>query len=1036
MPVLDAKALPGTSRSNSLASTVSSSGASLTRRSRTKTRTRTATAGPSKEHSVEDEVLDISAAYTVDAASASGHLCGPLSPSLSETSPITPHSAGDRGSTNGSDDKRLRDGSLSPQCDDGLQLDGVRGRGLHSEKFSLANSSSSKGKARAPIPPRLTSPPSAFRPSPNTEGDNVRSTVRDSLLTQQSSTSSSIYPASTNTESPPSPRSPIVRELDQPLSFDIEGQRPGNGLEYDTEYRLRLLVKNNYFLPPAHSKPSPSDFAPSHSPTSPNLSSKKPAFLDLFRVGKSKPAVPAPENEPMLRVTSDATAAPGHAPQVPLHHSFPFHADPMARVVVVREKMDDLISAAKQAEADVKAREAVREAEPGSRLRKPDLFDGIIDPTDAVDVPMPSPDYPLALQASALHGMGIEDSVGAAVLADRLPPPYSPGPSSIDPREDAWRKALLHAAVGHSLNNSLTSISFSASSPTPARTPRHPRSSDSLHHRALQQQRRQLDQKILANPLIDAPESEGPSSPLSSPLASHPLTPVNPRSHLTAGCLAIPEEQRLSSLSYAPRAETPVPQTPLAPPPVRKYLGSSQPQYSLSQTDLPDRQGASSSDPHKAIRKTFSSPMLSDSYEKSGARGFDMTPPPLPSLGLNTSHSPAQSSVLDPHRMSTMTGLSRYTSSEQDDEPAPRPSLALSLPTTDGRRPSVSEYSQPSPTVSAFQDRWGSDGYFSASSQPPLPRSRDPSREPPPERQSPPSHLPRLSTLSMSPPPRPSSSLAGVALSPPPHRSPYHPSISTSRIPRPPPSRSSSDHTFRSFRSLNSSAIQRPPIPTPLMLNVSVDTFASLHSAPPPASPAAFFDHIQGHPNAMDDLDESDDEDCRSDGDGFGTDQDVTAVYSPSHPSHKPSLTRLGNMSTPNVAHSSKDPGPFLNQGIPLERKQPIGNIPSRAPYFSSVKGSPDSITPLKLAQYSREHLLGESSSREQLPPRTDLGWQESTPPPPKRPTTAGAAENVRRWQMDVEQSSRRLDGMVVKHMEAERDTLKRIAGAAKVPRA
>ncbi|KAH7907935.1 hypothetical protein BJ138DRAFT_1158795 [Hygrophoropsis aurantiaca] len=1027
MPVQDAKAFPGTSRSNSLASSISSSGASLTRRSRTraKTRTRTTTAGQSNEQPIDDEVLDISAAYSADAASASGHSSEPPNSPLPALSPISsqiPHEQ--RGKV--SKEKHLQDIPVSPQYDDETHHDDRRGREVSSEKFPRANTTLSKSKVRTQPPSRITSPPSAFRPTPATEGDNVRSTVRDSLLTQQSSTSSSIYPASTNTESPPSPRSPIARDIEHPPSFlDLENPKIGHALDYDTEYRLRLLVKNNYFLPPAHSKPSPSDFAPFHNSAAPVISSKKPAFLDLFRVGKPKPSPPVSDKEPMLRVTSDSTTMSGQSPQAPSPRTFPFHGEPMAQVVVVREKMDDLVTAAKQAEFDIKAREAAREREPFPRQGKADLFDGIVDPTDAVDVPMPSSDYPLALQASAFHGMGIEDSVGAAALAERLPPPYSPGPSSIDPREDAWRKALLQAAVGHSLNNSLASLSFSASSPTPARSPRHPRSMDSLHHRALQQQqRRQLDQKIIANPVIDLPDSEEPYSP-----SPHPMTPPHHRPQLTVGCLAIPEEQRLSSLSYAPRAETPVPQTPLAPPPVRKYIGNASVQYSLSQTNLHDRTGEGSSNPHKVIRKTFSSPMLSDAYEqRSETRGVEMTPPHLSSAALRASHSPASSSLQDPHRMSTMTGLSRYTS-EQDDEPAPRPSLAISLPTTDGR-PTTSEYSQPSPTASAFQDRWGSEGYLSASSHPPLPRSRNTSREPPLERQSPPGPITRMST--MSPPPRPSSSLAGVALSPPPRRLPYQSSASSSRIPRPSPSRSSSDNTFRSFRSFNSSMMQRPPIPTPLMLNISVDTFASLHSAPPPASPAAFFDHIQGHPNAMDDLDDSDDEGSRSDGDGFGTDQDPTAVYAPSH---QPPMMRLGNMSMPNVDPVMDDQGPFLSHGIPPERSKPIGNVPPRAPYFSSVKGSPDSIAHLKLAQYSKEHLLGESSSREQIRPQASQVWQESTPPPSRRPATAGAAENVLRWQMEVEKSSRQLDGMVAKHMEAERDTLKRIAGAAKASR-
>ena len=52
---------------------------------------------------------------------------------------------------------------------------------------------------------------------------------------------------------------------------------------------------------------------------------------------------------------------------------------------------------------------------------------------------------PFAFQASA-QGLGVESSVGAAVLA----PPGTPGVWSLDPDEEASRKALLKEAVGHS----------------------------------------------------------------------------------------------------------------------------------------------------------------------------------------------------------------------------------------------------------------------------------------------------------------------------------------------------------------------------------------------------------------------------------------------------------------------------------------------------------------------------------------------------------------------------------------------------------
>ncbi|KIJ67075.1 hypothetical protein HYDPIDRAFT_180665 [Hydnomerulius pinastri MD-312] len=1024
MPDPSSSIFPGTSRSNSLASSVSSSATGLTRRSRTVTRKRTRTiTGGSRQDGVkaeEDLVLDISSAYSVELVSSP--VASPP-PETSYTHGVTHpgagsdvlsnsdiHSSGDADRSNGTF------GTFGPLVvDEPQELPGAYGPIIPSESQPgthvepVASSTPFKGKARNPA--RITSPPSSFKPT-LAEGDQARSNVRDSLLTQQSSTSSSVYPVSTSTgtESPPSPLSPAVQERGLPIpAFDIDGAKVQEFDADDVSYRLRLLVKNSYFLPPAHYKPSPSDFPPSAINNS--KKAPAPAFLDLFRVGKSKskPTSPDATNgaSPMLRVTSDSTTAFGYVQRDqgrPSPQTFrpPPGSQHLARVVVVREKMDDLVAAARQAEMDLKTHDFLMDRERSFRKSKPTVFDGIVDPTETVDVPPPSANYPLALQASALHGLGIEDSVGAAVLAERLPPPGSPGLSTLDPREDAWRKALLRQAVGHSLNNSVvtSAASISLGHSTPTRSPRYPRSSESLHHRAVQQQREMLDRKILSHPIID------PSEDFEPPVTSLANLALNPTGLVAT--LAAPDLRRLSN--YEPlRAETPIPHTPLSPPP-RRVLGN--PQFSQSQTELsPARREALAHPPRKALRKSISSPMLSDAYEPKtiGMITPSKSPPPLPSLSV----SPAPSSIhAGDHRMSRMTAFSRYTGSEQDDivvvtdDPPSRPSLALSLPTTDGRA-SISEYSQPSPTASAFRDRW-SDGYYSTQSpgltvEPPN-HSRESSTSP--------QQFPRLST--MSPPPRSSSSIAGIALSPPP-RAGYLPFQPTPSRLTQSASRTSSDAsriTFRSFTSISPLPPQqtRTPVP-PLNLNISVHSFHSaLHSAPPPSSTTEFFDHIQSHPNAMDDLDDSDET-------ASETDRDMTAVYAAS--AHGASLTRLGNLSTPNIVRGANEPYYPSAAVIPKERKKPVGHVPQKTPYFSSVKSSPDSLTHLSLSQHSREHLIGEEST------------------PARRPATAGE-ENVRRWQREqqaqaLEESSKRLDGMLIQHMQAEKDTLKRITQTAKV---
>ena len=782
------------------------------------------------------------------------------------------------------------------------------------------------------------------------------------------------------TESPPSPLSPVLPDRGVPIpAFELDGPKVQEFDADDVSYRLQLLVKNNYFLPPAHSKPSPADF-----PSSLNNSKKapSPAFFDLFRVGKpkSKPTSPDVANGtgPIFRVTSDSTTASGQVTREngrPSPQTFrpPLGSQHMARVVVVREKMEDLVAAARQAEVDLGRRDFLVDRDRTSRRAKFATFDGIVDPTESVDVPPPSANYPLALQASALHGLGIEDSVGAAILAERLPPPGSPGQSSLDPREDAWRKALLREAVGHSLNTSRATSSASRSS-TPTKSPFRAQSSESLRpDRMVKQQRRLLDQKILSHPIIDPSEDFAPSTPRA-------ISALNPSALVAV--VADPDRRRLSNLALL-RAETPVPHTPLSPPPRRPFCN---PKFSQSQTNIsPTSNFTTCQTPRKQLRKSMSSPMLSEKQPRKS--------PPMPTL----SASPAPSSF--DNRMSRMTLISRDSGSEHDDQVVDdqpgRPSLAITLPSTDGRR-SISQYSQPSPTASAFRDRW-SDGYYSAHSGGPgesINASLNPSFI---------HQHPRPPT--MSPPPRPSSSLVGIALSPPP-RAGYLPLHSaSSRILAISSTRSSSQSTVHSFAS-NSTLSQSTHAPHPLVLNVSSQSFHSaFHSAPPPSSTTEFFDHIQAHTDAMDDLDDSDDS-------ASETYHDI-AVFGSSP--RTPKLMRLGNLSSPNVYPGAKEP--YYPSVITTERRKPVGHTAPRAPYFSNVKGAPDSLTHLSLAQHSREH----------------LPIVESSPIP--RPATGGA-ENVRQWQKDQEvfqESSKRLDGLLIRHMQAEKDTLKRIAETAKV---
>ncbi|TFK40304.1 hypothetical protein BDQ12DRAFT_734302 [Crucibulum laeve] len=909
-------------------------------------------------------------------------------------------------------------------------------------------------------------PPSAFSRDPAlTPAINMR----DSISTQQSGTSSSIYPPSTSTasgpDSPPSPRSMADQHL-----FDASPFAPEvNDLqEYDNDdvsYRLRLLVKNNYFLPPAHSKPSPSDFAISAQNASKRpTKSAAPTFLDLFRVGKSKskPTTPtgtAPgvdPTAPMLRTASDSITAsyalrsqPRSSSQVPrLLSPHTPGANPRGRVVVVREKMHDIAVAAKQAEQELKTRGVHPE---GSQKGKQQVFDDVIDPTDAVDLPPPSASYPFAVQASALHGLTVQDSVGAAILADRLPPPKSPNASSSYDPEDDWRKALLHEAVYHSLDHSPNVSTFShilgASTPPPrfsGSTSRGDKSSriaspsSKLHIKA------QLEKRILDAPTLEALDTSPPSHARRKSSQSHASTSrVQPNGELGSPASFLTQEESSRPSSYLPlRVDTPTgPMTPLTPAPRRTFVN---PLFSLSQTSLPtanpsqDAARPLSTMTLHTLRRAASTPMLSDAYDNTSLHNVMLAPPPMPALtnysGESSSHIADSFETSREHPSDGLAmSISQYSDDDDDDDeyvdPDPaRGSLALSA--VNGR-PSLSDYSQSSlsPTGSAFQDAYGEDYNSRSSSINGLRISMDQQTG---ARDSP---APRYSA--MSPPPRVSSSLAHIALMPPPRSS------SMRYITQQQQQNSSSSISGQGNSSITNEEEETvhiiapppstPPLPiserrgnnnAPLSLLIPSSTVpVAIHSAPGPSSPTSFFDTIQTHPNAMDDLDSSSDESdddmvteaTSTRGRSVYVDHRARAMSNVTSVSPRPPIMRLGNHSTPYVSRSPISDS--LRPKIDLEAMKPIGHTPSRPTFFADRKGDqagqPSSA--FDFYKYTQEH------------PPVVAGPSDGK----RRPATAG---HVAEWQTNqrAQDSLRKLDGMLIQHMEAEKDTIKRIATTMK----
>ncbi|KAK7044241.1 hypothetical protein VNI00_007963 [Paramarasmius palmivorus] len=816
--------------------------------------------------------------------------------------------------------------------------------------------------------------PSAFNRVPLSHLDrSIRDSVitQDSVLTQPTITSSSIYPPSTSTstasgtDSPPSPRSELGNDgQDVPI---VAEEYDGD----DVSYRLRLLVNNSYFLPPAHSKPKPSDFAPpplSLPQKKTSVPTSGTGFLDLFRKPKSKPPTPTSPDSlmPILRTTSDATTTSAYQnqPRSPLYTSGPRSPAPpslpSSRVVVVREKMPDLASAAKQAEQEMKAR-GVRQ----DSVQKG--YEDVIDPTDSVDLPPPSSTYPFAVQTSALHGLGVDESVGAALLADRLPPPVSPGGSSTN-HDDNWRKDLLKAAVGHSFDN-LNSPVISPVQSSPSSGTMSPITIES-----------RIGARIISHPIID----HHSSSPLpKSPSTSHSVTPTRPRGFTG------PISRDSPVLA---RVETPsAPLTPLSPPPRRQIIN---PIYSLSQTDLPSASGMKrpgSSSSASGIRKTSSSPFLQN-VRDTQRQGVTMTPPPL-------SSSMRREASQDSSNADTQSIGSAYSVDE------PRASSSRSEHSGQG-----SDYS-PSPTTSAFHDAFSAPPSAVSIHTPFQGRSSD-------------DHLRDL----VSPPPRTSSSLAHV-IAPRPSYANQQKSYSDHGHSH---SQSTSSNQTEPRRPSVSSQIEirappptTPPLPSTSMHNrhnsghltvqiSSNPTPPAIHSAPPPSSPMSFFDSIPSALNYIDFEDsssEGEDEEpeqtqppprppiYKSPSFNASTAPSLSAFPSPPSASRAPFM-RLGNHSTPYVSSSSL-----------LESRPPVEHNPQQQSFFT--QRGPLTST-YDLLQYTRQV-------------ESNPGSPGSGARSPRRPATAEATSSNNSSTTSLRGDWRRLDGLLKQHVKEEKDRIKQI---------
>lgn len=138
-------------------------------------------------------------------------------------------------------------------------------------------------------------------------------------------------------------------------------------------------------------------------------------------------------------------------------------------------------------------------------------------------------------------------------------------------------------------------------------------------------------------------------------------------------------------------------------------------------------------------------------------------------------------------------------------------------------------------------------------------------------------------------------------------------------------------------------------------------------------------------------------------------------------------ILKLGNHSTPHVARSTeaRSSSPYDT----LDPRKPISNVPLRAPFFSdklsakSERGVSPIVSPFDFHIQQNEDEHGGSHSPRQR----------------RRPATAGArtGESANTWtsNQSEKESLRKLDGMLIQHMETERDIIRRIATDARAAR-
>lgn len=842
-------------------------------------------------------------------------------------------------------------------------------------------------------------------------------------------------------------------------------------------------MQNTYYLPPAHSKPFVDPCPSTDSSKKSPLKAASPTFFDIFKFGKKqssgseqKPTI-APSG-PMLRTTSDTSTFSGFLSPQPSKYpkqqlSVPgiptMRPEPKkGRVVVVRERMEDLELVARQVEEDLKIREAERRRNASISSQSEVLQDDLVDPTDCVDLPPAPSNIFFGPQASILNGMGVETSVGAALLADQLPP-SSPAMWSTDSDDMAWRKALLHAAVDHSMNNTpvatpsrsrsnsspFLSLDAAASSPPPV----PPLSPTLLHLSAKKSQdngnsespvpntgspypllrkKRILGQRILTQ-MID--EELDMSSPSNEFIADNDGRLPN----ITEKSLSL---NILPNAGHEPvRASSPtIPTTPLLPPP-RRQNAMSMLSCDGVMDNFPLQECEKAPDHLQVIRPDSTQARLSDEYGTQNEPSGIISDPSLPISYHGSQHNSATLSAVNPEAgksplkvPESITSGSHYSDDDQETSVFHTPrehTLAsthtLSRPSLNSLHSCVSSYTSASHNLN--HESSASNSVVNTLGN----NSRSPSRSSDVE----------VRCATVSPPPRVSSSLAYSSLSPAPR-----PRITTTPMPT---INISGGQTY----TVDEEEPGTPTGPTSNQLSSLYPPNPASASSSYPTSPISFFDAVEEQNNKDDDgnflcFDDDDDEDEDGDEDIVEDHESVVGSIDSNHHSDSArsmagglrsgssfdvsrvspvSFTQHRNTSSPQLSHGSKvELGTGL--GYDAKDRRAIGNSSQMASLGKSWYTKPEkqrehqAIGLPRLSESIADRVKHEVAKRDLLGDKNRPRTTGSNAEQGAWANQGAGSSSVQTWrdeQNRQDQSMRRLDGLLIQHMEREREVLKRI---------